>query len=92
MKAYVQTADPFVTGVHARVATIYEGTRITFSGAAGGRGATIDVTMHPQAALSLALDLIRSVEKHGQETTRNAQTMVRRLGKRVASKESGNEQ
>lgn len=80
MRAYVITSDPTVTGANARVDTIYEGSRITFSGAAGGRAATIEVTMHPEAALTLALSLIQSAERHGKDTHRS----VRRLAKKIA--------
>jgi hypothetical protein len=81
MRAYVIAADPTVTGANARVDTIYEGTRITFGGAAGGRAATIEVTMHPEAALNLALSLIQSAERHGKDTQRSVHRLAKRLSR-----------
>lgn len=80
MRAYVITSDPTVTGIHARVEQLYEGPRIRFSGASGGRAATIEVTMHPHDAIDLALQLIKSAEGHSKETQRS----VRRLAKKLA--------
>jgi hypothetical protein len=83
MKAYITSELPAVTGIVARVDMLYEGPRIRFSGASGGKAAAIEVTMHPEDALGLAWDLIVCAESHGKDTLRRVEWIRRRMEKRL---------
>ena len=45
--------------------------------------AGMSITMNPTDALDIALMLIRSVEKHGKDTQKSVDVLVRRLAKSV---------
>lgn len=90
MKAYVIAEQPAVTGMVARVTNLYEGPQIRFSGASGGKAATIEVTMHPADALTLASALIDAAGKHGSDTLRQVRCLSRRLEKRLRAQGGGN--
>lgn len=86
MRAYVASETSTVTGIGASVETLYEGPRIRFSGVSGGKPAAIEVTMHPDEALSLAWALICCAEKHGKDTQRRVERIARSLAKQAAHK------
>ena len=80
-----------IFGIVTRASSVYDGISIEHRGTTrltDGKyeDAYITVGMNPHDALDLALCLIRAVERHGQESQRSADTLIKRLARRQAKR------
>lgn len=78
-----------ITGIVTRTSSTYDGICIEHRGNTLMRDGTrqnagMTIEMNPHEALDLALCLIRSVEKHGQDSQKSAKVLIKRLAKGCA--------
>lgn len=82
-----------IGGIVTRTSHTYDGICVVHNGSTrkgDGRyeNAAVTVEMNTHEALDLALCLIRSVEKHGVDSQRSAEALIRRLAKKKRAMQS----